>query len=442
MTGSSPGNSPDRGLAWLPPVEEPGPSGPALTPDQLAEAEVVARRLHGELRSVLGALPAARRGASALARELAVDRATCQRVVGVTGQPNATAETLVRLPGIAGLRQFLAAMKAHEHVRSAQERVAAASVAVDRFEALLTHLDVSQRGLRARLGVDGSGPPQPAGPDSRSVREGLFRNAAAVTGRWSSAVLDLRIIRPLPGAPGLTEGVRLRGLFGHVASPSAVALETGGAAHLQASDGAGERPPPFMTLDGEPASGDSQGVLLEEFCSRPLPRLTSRNAGTRVIYLVDHDATSVSAPADIVLGTRSSRPDRDPATLDPAVGEMWQLVNFPARRLTFDVFLHREIAARCVPSVEAHLWGPDVTEPGSSRWSTRLPGGPRLEIIKPGEGATRSFARYPEMQASVFARVGWDPAEFVGYRCEVEYPLWRAGYCMAFDFTRTPEENA
>jgi hypothetical protein len=161
-----------------------------------------------------------------------------------------------------------------------------------------------------------------------------------------------------------------------------------------------------------------------------------------VVYVVDHDPTSVAAPADIVLGTRSSRPDRHPATLDPAVGEMWQLVNFPARRLTFDVFLHQEIARRCVPSVETHLWGPDVTEHGSSRWSTRLPGGPRLELVRVGESsATSAFARYPRMQASVFARVGWDPTDFVGFRCEVEYPLWRTGYCMSFDFTGTPEDQ-
>jgi hypothetical protein len=434
------GTSPDPGLAWLPPAEDGGQAGPPLTAEQLAEAEAVARRLHGELRSVLGLLPAAMRGASALSRELSIDRATCQRVVGVAAQASANAQILVRLPGIAGLRQFLAAMKAHEHLRSAQERVAAASVAVDRFESLLAHLDVSQRGLRARLGIDAPAVSE-GGPNSRAVRESLFRSAAAVTGRWSAAVLDLRIIRPIQGSPGTTEGVRVRGLFGHVASPYAIPLETGAAAHLQTTSDGGERPPPFMTLDGEPASGDSPGVLLQEFCSRPLPRLTSRNAGARVVYVVDHDPTSVSAPADIVLGTRSSRPDRHPATMEPAVGEMWQLVNFPTRRLTFDVFLHREIASRCVPSLETHLWGPDVTEHGSSRWSTRLPGGPTLESIRAGEASdTRSFARYPEMLASVFSRVAWNPADFVGYRCELEYPLWRTGYCMAFDFTGTPEE--
>jgi hypothetical protein len=34
----------------------------------------------------------------------------------------------------------------------------------------------------------------------------------------------------------------------------------------------------------------------------------------------------------------------------------------------------------------------------------------------------------------VFERVGWDPEQFVGYRCEVAYPVWQAAYCMLFDF--------
>jgi hypothetical protein len=30
---------------------------------------------------------------------------------------------------------------------------------------------------------------------------------------------------------------------------------------------------------------------------------------------------------------------------------------------------------------------------------------------------------------------GWNPDEFVGYRCELEFPLWRCSYHFLFDFT-------
>ena len=46
-----------------------------------------------------------------------------------------------------------------------------------------------------------------------------------------------------------------------------------------------------------------------------------------------------------------------------------------------------------------------------------------------------AYARHAEVAAEMFASVGWNAAEFVGYRCDVAYPIWRAAYCMLFDFT-------
>ena len=34
-----------------------------------------------------------------------------------------------------------------------------------------------------------------------------------------------------------------------------------------------------------------------------------------------------------------------------------------------------------------------------------------------------------------FDHAGWNPDEFVGYRCVVDYPLWRCAYHAVFDFT-------
>jgi hypothetical protein len=121
----------------------------------------------------------------------------------------------------------------------------------------------------------------------------------------------------------------------------------------------------------------------------------------------------------------------------PAVGEMWSLITFPARRLVYDVFLHRDIARRCIPSVEVHLRGFDTHPLGSRRWSTRFPGHERLEVLSAGlTGArTASYPRQHELIGRALAAAGWSADEFVGFRCEVDYPIWRAGYCMVFDFT-------
>ncbi len=410
-------------------------SAPPLSTEELAEAEQVARRLHDEFRAVVDALAESRRGASAISRALDVDRATCQRIVGVAVRPQVGPEALAQLPGVQGLRQFLAAVAERSASHNA-EQLAAANAAVDRFDQLLDRFGGSQRRLRARLGLDPSargGPAKPilGGADDIAAREALFRAAAAVTGRWSELTIETRLVRPLPENPGLTEGVRIRGLIGHSARADAVPLEMGESAPLR-TDGSG---PAFETLQAQPASGSTPRSLLPAFCTEPLPRVVSRSSGDRVFHMIDTSGTAAS-PADIVMAHRSSKPDRHPATLRPAVGEMLLLINFPARRMLFDIFVHRDIARRCIPSAEVHLFRSDAHGPAIG-WTTRFAGSPRLEVLGSGLSRTAapSYARYTELLGGVYDQLGWDAGDFVGYRCEATFPVWRAAYCMLFDFT-------
>jgi len=35
-------------------------------------------------------------------------------------------------------------------------------------------------------------------------------------------------------------------------------------------------------------------------------------------------------------------------------------------------------------------------------------------------------------------RQGWDPAEFVGFRMQVHYPIWKGTYCLRLDSSAMP----
>lgn len=383
-------------------------------------------------------LPDAHRSASAMARALHLDRATCQRIVATIARAASDADSLVQLPGVLGLRQFIGAVGKRKN--SNAEQLAACAAAIDKFESLLRDLGGSQRHLRERLQASdlarlrGHGQPAYVGADDPGARETLFRAAAAVTGRWSESTLAMRIIRPTSGDPRMTEEIMVRGLMGHVARVEAVPLVVGFNTHVDTDESGA---PVFSTLDARPASGISPRSLLEPFCSSPLPRVISRSAGKMIVQVVDLVQGEGTSPVDIVIANRSAKPEMHPAALRPAIGELWSLLTFPSRRLLFDAFLHRDIAKRCIPGLEVHLWNPDIREPGASRWSTRFPGGPSLEHLGPGLSGcdTATYRRQKELTAHVFGEVGWDPAEFIGFRCEVAYPIWRAGYCMAFDFT-------
>jgi hypothetical protein len=414
-----------------------GPSAPPLSDAECAEAELVARRLHEELRGAVNQLSDADRGASAMSRALKIDRATCQRIVGTVMRGCADVSSLVQLPGVLGLRQFIEAMGRQSG--SNAEQLAACAAAVDKFESLLGDLGGSQRRLKERLQagelarLQGREQPAYVGADDPGARETLFRAAAAVTGRWSETTLTMRVIRPCPSNARMTEELMVRGLLGHAARVEAVPLIMGFDTHI---DTAGSASPAFSTLDARPASGMTPRSLLEPFCSSPLPNVTTRSAGQMLVQVLDLADRENHDPVDIVVANRSAQPEAHPATLRPAIGELWSLITFPSRRLIFDVYLHRDIARRCLPSLEVHLWNPDIRQQGSSRWSTRFPGGPKLELLGQGlsGSASEMYSRHKELTAHVFDEVDWNPADFIGYRCEVVYPIWRGGYCMAFDF--------
>jgi hypothetical protein len=135
-----------------------------------------------------------------------------------------------------------------------------------------------------------------------------------------------------------------------------------------------------------------------------------------------------------MLATRSSL--AHPAQQDPPIEEVWALVNFPSRHLLLDVYLHPDLARRSVASLDAHLWGPDFAEQVGNRWRTRFSETPPLQLL--GKGVRRRgpevFPRLPELTQQLFERAGIEPDTYTGFRCDVEYPLWRAGYCITFEF--------
>ncbi|MBL8990912.1 MAG: hypothetical protein JNJ48_04950 [Phycisphaerae bacterium] len=417
-------------------------TGPAtvLTASERAAAAELGRRLATELRGLLAHVPTEHHGASALGRYLRLDRNTCQRVIASTAGDDHDEAVLVRLPGIEGLGQFVDAVEARIRTGAVREQVAAVRAAVGALERLIDRLGGSQRRLRQRLEADleRSVDSAAAPADNAARRQALFRSAAEVVGRWSEAVVSVVMIRPVPGRPELTEGVRTRAYVGHTWRPGAVPLEIGESSVPQLALERDESA--HQSLEHRPARGDSPDLLLGEFCSQPWPRVTSRALGDRTVHVVDAGEPPHQGTCDIVLSVRRSSPDRHPALASPPVGEVSFLVTFPARRLVLDVFLHRDLAERCVPSCELHLYSPAVGPGGLARWSTRLPGGASLDPLGSGlrRAASTAYARHAELTAHVFQRVGWDASEFVGYRCDTSYPVWRAGYFMLFDFAPPP----
>lgn len=419
---------------------EQASSDEVLTPQELSECEQVARRMHSELRPVIDALPMDQRGASAMSRLLGVDRAVCQRFVFTLSKREPDARSLVDLPGPDGIRSIISAAARKKLIGG--DALASSKAAVERFQEVIEAHAGSQRKLKARL--DAASPVainsrvvSTSGDEALSTRKRMFAPSCEVTGRWSETLLSMRFIRVHggnDGTPAVRESAFVRGYLGHVARPDAIAMETGESRPLFSP---GAREPGFKTLSEDPAASTTADLVLPEYSSHPMPRVVTRTDHARLLHLIDIPEDQLGKPNDIVIAGRESQQEPHPASWRPPIAEVGLLTLYPARRLLLDVFLHRDLASKCIASASAHLWTPDQAVGRACRWSTRLRGNLPLKLLGFGLSnlATPHFARQQDLAADVYRRMDWDPDEFVGYRLEVSYPIWRAGYYEVFDFT-------
>lgn len=434
-----------------------------MTEGDLADLRAALDRLREEFRRLLEAVAAgageSALGATALARRLGVDRTTCQRLVATLAAGPAEPGMAARLPGVRAMGQMLDAAAG---VTPAVDpgRIATCRAAVDGFGRLVRRIGGSQSRLAARLaqgeGADGpgrmeggaraaagagSGVGGGAGAvDEAALREEMFGLASQVTGRFSRVHLAIFGFRPNPERPDRLDTLTGNGVIGHEATrrhlgaAMPLVLMCGrGPVLVDAADYAG--------LDQASPLSAERSTVLTEFCTRPLPPVAARGPRDTLVHMVDADEPgrpgSPGAPLDFVLGARAEGSCLLPTLDTPPVHEAWVIGHYPALDMVLDVYLHRSLARRCIPSAAAHLWYPNVQESIGDRWYTRVPGAPpRLEVLGAGTGqaGTALYARHKELTDTLFARAGWDPSQFVGYRCAVRHPLWRTGYCVAFDF--------
>lgn len=416
--------------AKVPATKASAPKTPRpLSPDELAHAERVAARLHSEFRALVIALPEHARGASGMARHLGVLRATCQRVAAVVHEPTASADSLTRLPGLEGLAQFLAGARGAGLDAALVE---SAQSAVEQFEQLLIQSGGSQSKLADRLAATAGRATAAAGHlASAAQREALYRAAIAVTGRACETALSIYAFRVKPGVPDTLQRALAKGLIGSVLHPGGMPMVLSSGDTLAADDD----PEHAMLLNREPARGRIPEAILRPFTTDPLPTVTGRSRKGSLIQIIDPRTAETGTPIDVVTAVRGDHPLFDPQGR-PTLDAVWSLNNCPTARLIFDVYLHQDMERVYRPSLDAQMWNPGLTLSEEDRWVTRFPSVPKLQLLGRGidNAASDLYPRHAELTRYFFDHVGWDAEDFVGFRCEVQWPVWRGGYVIAFEY--------
>lgn len=414
-------------VEWMPPsttnprLRTPRP----LNEPEWAEAERVAARLHAEFHRLIESLPEHARHASGMSRHLKVLRVTCQRVVQAVQGYDGGPSMLAKLPGIEGLQQVLEGFAA---AGADAGDVAAAKSAVASFERLITLLGGSQSKLIERLGV--SGPVSGGGGAHLSLgapehRAALHEAAVRITGRSCEVSLAIYAFRIAPDDPAVLERALAKGLIGSLVMPGGMPMVMSSGDTLRVGEGASAKP-----------DGQMPEEVLRPFTTEPLPLVTSRNRKGKLYQIVDPKVGMEGGLIDVVTALKARHPLMDPATGRPTLDAVWSLVTCPTRRLILDVYLHADMERWFRPSLDALLWAPDLNIAPDDRWVMRLPAGPKLQLLGRGLAASPSemYARHAELSERFFGHIGWDAEEFVGFRCEVQSPVWRAGYSMALEY--------
>jgi hypothetical protein len=399
-----------------------------FSPVELDRATRVAAALHGSWRAWMGSLPSESRSASAMSRDLGVDRTTCQRLVHAVRGEFAGVGVLSRVPGVPGLRRLLEASAG----RVGEEVRLSAAGTVEAFADLINELAGSQSRLIRRIDAsraerDGSRAEAMEFSDEEGERRALFEAAARVTGRWSDLWTAVYLFQPDAARERMCVP-RVYGLLGHRATPDAVPLviQNFGAALVESA----EVRPPTPGIGGKEGRGVVGGVV-GSFSTDPDALVRDERGGGLLVQRVDARSDE---PIDLMFASTGDNPH--PRLSEPRISNLWAMVHFPAKAMLVDAYLPVEEARASLPSVGVHLWGPDMDLKARPSWNTRFPSGPRLQMLGRGlEGAPSPLhARHAGLTRFLFESVGADPEAFIGYRLVVPYPVWRSGYCLSFDF--------
>lgn len=407
-----------------------------LAPAELARVRQVARRLKAELDSVLRSLSIRHHSAGQMAQDLKVNRTICHRLLTAIDSAKDEFSLVIALPGVQGLRQCIHAM---ERRGADASRVSAAEAAVEQFHQLVRDLGGSHSRLSTRLQLStptSAAVPSPGAPARRRLlRQQLFESASALMGRRIEARCGLSLLRPNPANARELEYVHVRLFTGIEASPTAIPLVVG-TSIVSVESGDEQAMNAFCTLDGAPIGGRAQNAILTAFSSDPLPLVTTRDLSSRLVHVIDPRVAESRRRLDVAIGYRLPALCAVPSRQDVPVLLEALHIREPTDALVFDVYLHADLAAGCRPSIDAYVGRSGGLCDLIDRWYDRLDGSPVLKLLGAGlaNAPTPMAPRFHELAEHVFDRVGWNPAEFVGYRCEEQYPLWGYDYVMAFDY--------
>ncbi len=383
--------------------------------DFRAHASAVGQELAQSLHAALASLPGFSVRPKWLATALGQTVATMSRLMKATRHSDPLAVAL-HIPGPDPLRRLLAAAREKGAARAA---VAHALAAVEDFEALIQRAGGDRSTLNTILTT--------WVPASRREfvlrrRQAIFKNLSELKGVATAVELDAKILHPSEDGAHMDIAV-IHGAFGveRIRPDVPVKFET-----LRLLRNPKERR--ATNLAGDPVADDLDCVRLDQFCNAPPAPLVGKVIGDRVQYTLAGDSFGIGASFDLVLAELNLAE----IPLGTESGQertvfFFNVIDHPIRKLVFDLFVHRDLFPGREPELTVHdtsSSGP-VRPEDPERDIDRMELIERVELLGAGTAGVRlvEIPHYVRLLEHAYATLGWDPADFRGFRVQVDFPL-------------------
>lgn len=380
-------------------------------------AEVVGVAVRVALESVVLAMCGPKPRPTQLIARFGIDKTLAGRIIQTVRTPDALG-ALSKSPSPPGLSIFLQAVQRSGGRLESVERLAAA---LAKFEQLLARFPRGRSGLDAAI----SGwLPETRDQGERAARQAAFKAMSFILGYQSEVSLGCSVLRP--SADGVSVDVAyVSGQFGLRRLRTGEPLSVFGVRYYPINDSKSVNPNP-TTLEGR--SLEEASARLDEFCDPHDARLDVVKTKDQRLFVLPMDVPAVNEPVSIVVGHLSIGSWQRYATADRR--EEWQtmLTRCPTRVAINDAFIHQDLFTESDPVVTTHIAG---MSPLPAR--ERGPAFPLDEVHLARETGwvsndlmnigTGEIPRYPELMASMFARLGEDPRRYRTHRLRAEYPV-------------------
>ncbi len=392
----------------------------------------VGRSLSSSLNAVLDTVPGAPHGPQKLATTLGVDKVLTSRVLKAARHrdPMAVAHLM---PGPEPTRRLL---RAARKIGAAENLVKTAMSAVSDFESLIRREAGDRSSLDAIIST--------WLPDAREQfelrrKQAAFKAMSQLLGSHADVNLGTVFLNPSDDGKNI-DIIWIMGLLGLQRLRPGVGVKFATRRMVES-----EKPRQSATIEGEPIEGMA-GVRLDRFCDAPPAPLDIYRIGDVTHYTLAGDGFGPKSSVDLVIAevNMAEIPRYVPLGSDRK-GNVFAEVSTPSKAIFFDAFIHESVYPNSEPSLQIY----DTVLDGVANVNDRTRDIDRLDLMESiqmlGRGAHKfriaSIPHYVDMIRYVFEKMGWNDAEFRGYRCRIDYPIYGSQVVMAFDPPQIKERD-